>query len=355
MEQKQLTYAKINIKNLIKNHDTAKKLVGNGVKIMSVVKANGYGHGAAVVSKALEKAGTDFFGVANLDEALHLKKDADIKKDTFIFSGGDKHTFEEIVKQRFIPVIFDMINLRRLDKIAAKMKKTARVHLKFDTSMGRLGFFPQDAENVLKEAKRLGNIKVEGIMSHLSSADGAPFNKADRQIGMNPPYKHIANSAGIINLKESHYNLVRPGIMLYGSTPSKMMEKKTDLKPVMSIFSTIIQIKEFPKGSSISYSRTFTTKKKSKIAVLPIGYGDGLNRLLSNKGHVIIRGKKAPIVGNITMDLTMIDVTGVPAAKVGDTAAILGLGISAWDIAQLTGTISYEIFTSISKRVKRLV
>jgi alanine racemase len=356
----------LDIDNLHANFATVKSLIKSGVKIMSVVKSGAYGHCAITMSKALTAAGADCFGVANVEEAMELRLNAGIKKDVYILSGADRHGFHEIIKHRFIPVTYNMENLKLLDKAAEKAGEKVKVHLKFDTSMGRLGFFSDEAGEVFTEAKKLDHIIIDGIMSHLSSADEVDNSYSLNQLrkfdeiigiakrhGIDPPLKHIANSAGIINLKGSHYDMVRPGIMLYGSPPSRAMENKAPLKPVMSIMSRIIQIKEFPPGKCISYSRTFTTARKSRIAVLPIGYGDGYPRLLSNKGYVMLHGKKAPVVGNVTMDLTMIDVTDIKEAALGDEAVVLGGGITAWDIADMADTISYEIFTGISKRVKR--
>ncbi len=338
---------------------------------MSVVKADGYGHGAVNVAKALSEAGADLFGVANFAEALELHDQASLTNGIVILSGGDPNKIPEIVHHRFVPVIYDPATLRRFNEEGKRAGIVVKVHIKFDTSMGRLGFFPDDAAMIFKELRRLENIQVDGIMSHFSFADDDPgysrkqldtFNtilQTAKELDIDPPFKHIANSAGIINLPESHYNLVRPGIMLFGCAPSMKMRNKAPLKPVMSIHSRIIQIKEFPAGAKISYSGAFTTKRISAIAVIPIGYADGYSRLLSNKGHVLLRGKRAPVTGNVTMDMTMVDVTDMPGAKVGDYVTVLGEAkdggsISAWDIARLSDTISYEILTSFSKRVARI-
>lgn len=370
MEHKPLTWAKIELANLVENFNTVRKIVGDNTKIMAIVKADGYGHGAVKVTKALFDAGADCFGVANLKEALEIRINARISKDIFILSGGDRHAFFEIVKYRLTPIMFNLESLKELNGEAARAGKKVKVHLKFDTSMGRLGFFADNVESVINEVLQLENIEIDGIMSHFSSADEddltysmdqlTRFNNllnAAKKLGVDPAYKHISNSAGIINIKEARFNLVRPGIMLYGSPPSKVMSGKVDLKPVMSIYSSIIQIKDFPKGAFISYSRTFQTSRKSKIAVVQMGYADGYPRALSNKAHMLIHGQKAPVVGNVTMDLTMIDVTDIPGANVGDTVTVLGrdgeLCISAWDLAENAQTISYEIMTGISKRVVR--
>ena len=370
MKKLPLTYARIDLDRLKKNYAAVRNIVGDNVKIMSVVKADGYGHGADVVSKALLDAGTECLAAANVDEAINLRECVGPDIDIYILSDGDTERFREIAKHRFIPAAYDLDKIRALNDEAKRAGTTLSIHLKFDTSMGRLGFSPDETERVVAELNNLENILIDGMMSHMSSADEADSSYSDGQIKtfndiiihaqtlcVDPAHKHIANSAAVINLPNSHYNMVRPGIMLYGYAPSRAMSDKLELKPVMSLHSRIIQIKEHPAGKSISYSRTFTTSKKSTIAVLPIGYADGLPRLLSNKGHVLVNGKKAPIVGNITMDLTMIDITGIDSVNVGDEVTIIGEDggnrIDAWDIASLTGTICYEILTGISQRVKR--
>jgi alanine racemase len=367
MELKPLTCAKINLAALKENLATVRSLAGSGVRVMSVVKADAYGHGVKPVSKTLAEAGTDSFGVANVDEACELKDIVGDGKDIYILSGCDEHGIPEVVSRGFIPIVYDLGNLKLINDEAKKAGKRTRVHLKFDTSMGRLGFFPHEAKNVFTEAKGLDNIIIDGVMSHFASADEDDLTysldqlnnfksilTAVEELGLDPEYKHIANSAGTINIKDSHLNMVRPGIMLFGSAPSQKMDENISLKPVMSLHSHIIQVKEFPAGKSISYSRTFTTGRKSVIAVIPIGYGDGYSRLLSNSGHVIVNGERAPVVGNVTMDLTMIDITDIKSARVGDEVTLLGAGINAWELAELTNTISYEIFTGIGKRVPRV-
>ncbi len=368
MKRKALTYAKVDLNNLRDNFNSIKALLNPGTQIMSVVKADGYGHSAHYIAKALDHVGSDAFGVANLNEALELRIKSAVSKDIYILSGADSQSFPEVIKHRMIPVIYDLTTLKQLNKEARKAKTRARVHLKFDTCMGRLGFHPESAKDILTEAVKLENIDIDGIMSHFSSADEEDQNYTRDQLsrfcevlriadelGLNPRYRHIANSAGIINAPKSHFNLVRPGIALYGGAPSKEMSGKLDLKPVMSLHSRILDIRTLPAGKSISYSRSFTTKRRSRIAVLPIGYADGYSRQFSNRARVMIHGKAAPVVGNVTMDMTMVDVTDIAEAKVGDYVTLLGESITAWELAEMSGTINYEIFTGISKRVERQV
>lgn len=368
MQNIPFTYANINIENLKHNLAIVKEIVTNRVKVMSVVKADAYGHGAVTVAKALSEAGTDCFGVATVDEALELREKAGIESDIYILSRFDRYSVPEIIEHGFIPVIYDLDGFKRLSEEAARKGIKVRAHLKFDTSMGRLGFFTHEAFSLLDKVAEQKSVVIEGFMSHLSSADEEDKSYSKNQLskfdniiaiakerGQYPKVKHIANSAGVINLKYSYYDMVRPGIMLYGSAPARALEGRADLRPVMSIQSRIISVKEFTKGKSISYSRTFTTERNSRIAVLPIGYGDGYPRLLSNRGHVMINGKKASVVGNVTMDLMMVDVTDIKDAFTGSIATILGDGVSAWDLAEAAETISYEIFTGVSKRVERVV
>jgi alanine racemase len=334
---------------------------------MAIVKANAYGHGAVEVVRALKKEGVKHFGVALVEEGITLRENG-IKDNIYILSGISKGQEEEIIKYRFIPLISDIETAERFARAGRKLNKQVEVHLKVDTGMGRLGFLQYESEVFFKKLKKIKYINITGIASHFADLAGGEKNFAIEQIrvfnrvisegirnGFSFKYIHIANSAGIFLLRESHYDLVRPGIALYGYPPYPDFKEK--LMPPLELKTEIIYIKHVPRGYSISYGRTFITKRDSLIATIPIGYADGLNRLLSNKGEVLIGGKRAPIAGRVCMDLTMVDVTGIDGVRTGDEVVIIGKQgkehISALEIADKIGTITYEVLTSISSRVPR--
>lgn len=360
------TEAIIDIAAMRHNLRVIKKSAGNA-KVMAVVKADAYGHGAVEVVKALNKEGVEHFGVALVEEGIKLRK-AGVKDRIYILSGITKGQEEEIIRNKFIPLITDIPSAERFSLAGKKFGMPVEIHLKIDTGMGRLGFLPWEAESFFKRLRAIKNLNVAGISSHFADLADGDRSFANEQLrifnsviaegirhGFAFKYIHIANSAGIFLLPESHFNLVRPGIALYGYPPCSDFKEK--LKPVMELKTKIIFVKHVPRGYSISYGRTFVTKRDSLIATIPIGYADGMNRLLSNRGEVLIRGKRAPIVGRVCMDLTMVDVTEIPGVKVGDEVSIIGKQgrecISALEIAERIGTISYEVLCSISSRVPR--
>ncbi len=380
------TIAKINLKNLLKN---CKQLQKRG-KLMPIVKADAYGHGAVAVSHALEKAGIGNLGVALVEEGIELRQSG-IKSDIIVLFGpgeGEvdetgvpitlKSTVKELIKHRLTPTIFDAKIAKSLDKILTSLRKNLHVHIKIDTGMGRLGIRSSDYEDFLNQIEKYKSIKITGICSHLADAEGADptytlkqkkeFEEAIKKTREKYPYlkSHIANSMASVSFDNFQYDLIRPGIMLYGVMPSyevytdwrKLKNPRIEIKPALELKTKIVFIKEVPKGTSISYGRTFTTKRPSRIATIPIGYADGYPRLLSNKGQVLIKGKRAPVVGRVCMDLTMIDITGVKGAKVGDEVTLIGTqGQSRLPVEELSHqaqTIPYEILTGITKRVPRV-
>lgn len=359
----QKAVADISLKNLSNNLRLVRKMTG-GKDILAVVKADAYGHGAVQVSKHLLKQKVSMLGVAFADEGIELRK-AGIKAPIVVFF--DSKNIDAFLKYRLTPVIIDIRTAGKLSAAALKQRKKIAVHIKVDTGMGRVGFDPERALAEIPKIAKLKNIKVEGLMSHFADADLKSKSFANQQIskfnsvieklkksGISFKYIHMANSAAVLTLPFSHFNMVRPGIMLYGYGCCE----DNRLKPVMSLKSKVLFLKEVTKGTPISYSRTFVTSKKSRIATIPAGYADGYSRKLSNKGKVIINGKLAPVTGRVCMDAFMVDVTNIPNVTTQSEAILMGsqgkLKITADDIAKQTGTIPYEVLTSIGKRVERI-
>jgi alanine racemase len=367
------TIAEIDLNALRYNYLQVKRLAGKTTKILAVVKADAYGHGAIVISRELERLKVDFLGVALLEEALELRKDG-IKTPIMILGGIYLGQADEIVKHKLIPAIFDLSIARELNQTALKRKTKAKVHVKVDTGMGRLGILPGESYQFFTHLKKLSHLEVEGIISHLTVASeeneeeteftNEQFNRFHkvidycRQTGMKPLYLHLANSAAIIRGILDQFTLVRPGIMLYGSYPSPTLKNMVHLKPVMSLKTKILQLKKLPKGHSVSYGRTFVCPRETLVAVVPIGYADGYSRLLSNRGEVLIKGRRAPVIGVVCMDLTMVDVTDITGVKTGDEVVLIGKQgndcIIIEEVAEKIGTISYEVLCRIGQRVPRL-
>ncbi|MBI4849069.1 MAG: alanine racemase [Nitrospirae bacterium] len=353
-------FAEIDLNALSHNLRVAKKKTGNK-NILAVVKANAYGHGAAEISKHLIKQGITYLGVAFTGEAIALRE-AGITFPILVFF--DRDHIDECFKFNLTPLILDLNTAKEFSKEAVRRKRRIAVHIKIDTGMGRVGFTIDRALTDIPRAARLKNIELEGLMSHFSEADLCDKEFAGLQLKrflalknewarnkITFKYHHIANSAATLSMNNAHLNMVRPGIMLYGYGSD-------NLNPVLSLKSKILLLKKIPAGIPISYGRTFTTKRKSTIATVPVGYADGYNRKLSNQGEVLINGKRAPIAGRVCMDTIMVDVTDIPDADLNSEVVIIGSQgkekITAADIADKIGTISYEVLTSIGQRVQRV-
>lgn len=352
------------------NYGELKKLLQGPVKMMAVVKANAYGHGDVEVSRVLETLGCEYLGVAIAEEGVRLRK-CGIACPIVVLGGAYPEQVDDLVRHDLTPVVFDIDSARIIDRAASSAGVVRKVHVKIDSGMGRLGLLPAEVPGFFKEFRALRNVSLEGVLSHLSEAEAPDksfslqqlrifLESVDviRSLGLDPGILGIANSAGAVEVPETRLNLVRPGIMLYGSYPSPRLKEIIRLKPVMEVKTRILKVKRLPEGSPVSYGRTFVTKRDSLIAVLPIGYGDGLTRRLSGAGEVLIRGRRAPIVGVVCMDFTMVDVTDIEGVEAGDEAIVLGVQgdetITAEDIAEMTDTIPYEIFCNISPRVPRV-
>jgi alanine racemase len=344
--------------------------VGAQVKILSMVKANGYGHGAVPVARTLSATGGDAFGVATLEEAVDLR-DGGIQAPILVLAGIYLNQLEEFFNHSLTPVVHDLVGLKQLDEAVESRGTSLSVHVKIDTGMGRLGFLTAEADAWIPALKNLRALKLAGVFSHFSHAESVQgdytrkqlkiFNGVKEKIraqGIAAPLIHFANSAATITLPSAYFDMVRPGIMLYGVYPSPEMANEVTLKPVLTWKTSILQLKKVPPQTSISYGQTFITKRESIIATLPVGYADGYQRLLSNRGQVLVRGQRAPVIGRVCMDLTMIDVTDIRTIQQGDEVVLLGrqddAEISADEMATWANTISYEILTSIGARVPRI-
>ena len=364
------TRAEIDLDALGYNYRNIKERAGDK-KMLAVVKANAYGHGAVEVSRELERLGADFFGVAILQEGIELRN-AKIKKPILLLNGIFPGEAEDVLRHSLVPVVYSMSTIEELSSEAERAGKVAPIHVKIDTGMKRLGILPDDIEYFFKRVRELKNIKIEGVLSHFATADNKDRGFMDEQshlfsdavnkirsMGFSPDYIHIENSAAMIwDEFQDYLNFVRPGITLYGSYPSIWFRDKIGLKPVMTLKSGIVQVKKVAKGESVSYARKFIAERDSVIGVVPIGYADGYPRHLSNIGEVLVRGKAAKVAGIVCMDLIMIDLTDIHGVSKGDEVVLWGRQgdseVSADELARRAGTISYELFCRISGRVPRV-
>lgn len=364
------TRAEVDLSALTHNYRALRQLAPPSVKLLAVVKADAYGHGAIPVATRLQLLGADLFGVARCSEGVELRRGG-ITRPIVVLSGVYQEEAEEVLQYNLTPMIYRMEEAEALSVQAGKWGKRLPVHIKVDTGMGRIGLLPEEVPPFADRLRRLPHLQIEGIASHLSTADeeDPSFSQQQidrfnwviemlRRIDIVPPYRHIANSAALVKLPSAHFNLVRPGIMLYGSYPSPTLKGVVALRQVMSWKSRIADIRRLPKGHPVSYGRTFVAQRPSLIAAVPVGYADGYHRLLSNRGAVLIRGKRAPVVGRVCMDWTMVDVTEIEGAAVGDEVVLLGGQgdevITAEEMGGWIGTISYEILCSVGKRVERI-
>lgn len=366
------TVALIDRAALKHNYNEIRQKVSPQTAVMSVVKANAYGHGYLEVSRTLEQIGSPLFGVVMVEEGVILRGGG-ITRPIVVMGGIFADQIGELFEYDLTPVVFDVETAALINDYAAKTGAKKNVHVKIDTGMGRLGLLPKQIITFLQAFKGMEMLNMAGLMSHFAEVEDKKYSQKQLDLfiksvgiiqgmGFAPTYFHMANSAGIVDFVESHFNIIRPGIMLYGSYPSARFKRSIELMPVMKLCTRIEHIKKVPVGFSISYGRTFVTKQESLIATIPIGYGDGLPRRLSSRvgaGEVLIRGKRVPIVGTVCMDLTMCDVTDVEGAATGDEAVIIGAQgddfITAEEIAERAGTIPYEILCNISARVPRVL
>lgn len=371
------TWAEVSLAALRQNFRTIVKHTGAGVTVCAVVKADAYGHGAAECSRALEAEGAKWLGVTSLDEAIPLREEG-IESRILLMTGFWRGEESEIVRQRLTPTVWEPWHVESLENAAAAASTRHAVNLKVDTGMGRLGVSPEELPEVLKAFAKAPHVLLEGISTHLASSEfmDAPsvseqirrFEEAQRIVraaGFEPTLVHMANTSALISRRETWNNMVRPGVALYGYyLPFQRAGREVSggtlrlaVKPVLTWKTRILSMRNFAGNQPLGYGGTYATKAPAHVAVLPVGYADGYNRQLSNRGRVIVRDHYAPIVGSISMDLTLVDVTGIPGVAVGDEVILLGssdgLSVDALEHARLANSSPYEILCNISKRVPR--
>lgn len=362
------TQAIINLDAIRHNIKQHQDVIGSNKNIMAVVKANGYGHGAIPVLKAAVEQGVSWAGVSSAEEAIQLRN-AGLKLPILLMGGWYPEAVPTFPEHNITPSLYSLHQAELLNEYASKKRETFGVHLKLETGMGRLGFSENQLSIFLKKFESLNNIKIEGVFSHLSSADEQDTSFTNEQIEIfkkrvellkqvtDLKWIHISNSAGTSTVNDGVSNIYRLGISMYGQPTSDHISGKLNLKEAMTWKTAITHIQEYPKGYPISYNRTYHTKKDSKIATVCVGYADGYSRLLSNKGMVLVKGQRVPIVGRVCMDMFMIDVTEIENVSVYDEVVLIGRQgkeyISATEMASWVNTINYEVVCNISSRVPR--
>lgn len=353
------------------------KEIAGGKRIFAVVKANAYGHGAVVISKLFEDLGTDGFAVSNIDEALEIRN-AGIKSEILILGYTPFERAAELIKYNISQTVYSLEYAENLNSFAKKSGGNVKVHIKLDTGMGRLGFdcrkgFSDGVKGEIISCLALKSLNIEGLFTHFATADGNDseyteycdkqyeiFKTAHGELvnaGFDFKYVHTDNSAATVTRKDDICNTVRPGIVLYGYLPDPELKAAVRLDPVMSVKSVVSMVKDIDEGDSVSYGRTFTASGKMKVATVPVGYADGYPRYLSNKGYVLIGGKRADILGRVCMDQIVVDVSDIKDVTIGDTVTLIGSDgdqkITAEDIAKIGGTISYEVVCGFAPRVEK--
>lgn len=361
------TVATVSLANLRYNYGQIRSILPPGQKIWGIVKANAYGHGSVGVSQALVEEGCDHLAVATPEEGVLLRQNG-IHTNIYVLDGilGD---FETYVENRLVPVLHTRDGVRQVLDFARRKSLFLSVCLKFDTGMGRLGMFPDELDDVLKWLK-VSPLTVDTVLTHLARADEkleftrepyARFHQMRSQFsdaGLKITKFSICNSASILDRHFDDFDFVRPGIALYGAYPHERQKRTLNLKAVMNLTTRIMAIKNYEQGASLGYGGTFVTQRPTKIAMLPLGYADGYPRLLSNTGFVLIKGRRAPVVGHVSMDLMAVDVTDIHGVVLNDEVVLFGTDdgeeIRVEEVAAWAQTISYEILTGIQERVPRL-
>ena len=366
------TWTEVNLDAIAQNVRNIKKLIGEKKELMAVVKGNAYGHDILEITSVVLNNGATRLAVARLEEGIFLRK-AGITVPILVLGLTLEQQVELLVSYNITPTVCKYETIEKLSKFAVKEDKTVKVHIKVDTGMGRIGILPHDSLRFIKRIRALKNVEIEGIFTHFSIADEKDKTYTEKQFrkfmevltvlekeGIRIPVNHVGNSATLLDLPHMWLDLVRPGISIYGLYPSTEVQKTIKLIPAHSFRTRIVFLKELSAGEYISYGRTYTTtKRRTKVASLPVGYADGYNRLLSNQGQALVRGKRVSVIGRVCMDQTMIDVTDLPQVEVGDEVVLWGRQgqeeITVEEIAEKIGTINYEIVhLPDKKRVPKL-
>ena len=379
-----LIWAEVDLNAYAHNIKELRRISHPNARLMAVVKANGYGHGATEVAREALQNGAEWLGVARINEAIQLRKEG-FAEPVLIFGYTPPDLADKLIEFDLTQTVYSYSTAEILSSKAQSSGKTIRIHIKVDSGMGRLGLLPQvlvsptasqdpksDPVREIESIAKLAGLETEGIFTHFATADSADKSYANKQLdifleflnrlrqaGLDPPIKHAANSAALIDLPQSHLDMVRPGIATYGLYPSDEVNKKgATLKPVMALKSRIIHLKQVPAGFNVSYGITYQTEKPTTIATVPVGYADGFNRLLSSCGNMLVHGQRVPIIGRVCMDLTMLDVGDLSNVDLEDEVVVFGQqgaeSITADDIASRLNTINYEVVSSIMARVPRI-
>jgi len=369
------TWAEISLSKLRRNYQRVRKLAGTR-KVMAVVKADAYGHGAVPVAKCLAECGVDWFGVATVEEALELRA-AGIEQPILLLGGLYMSDPADLIQYRLTPSVSSTARLDTYAECASRFGRPIEFHLKIDTGLGRLGLPPDRLQAFVEHYRGLQGIELKGLLTHLASAEDLVASQNAEQaekfrtalaqlqaLGIDPEWRHVSNSAALLNRLVFPENLVRIGALLCGyclplNVPSgREPPELAEFEPALTFKSRVVYLKDVPSGTPLGYGAAFHTRRPSRIATVPVGYADGLSRALSNRGYAIVRDRRARIVGSISMDLCMLDVTDNPGVDIGDEVILIGssehCSITASEIAQLIGTVPYEILCSIGKRVPRI-
>lgn len=374
LEKYERVYAAVDLSTVLHNMERMHEALSPQTEMIGVIKTDGYGHGAVPIGRELEKLPYVFgYATATAEEAFILRR-AGLKKPILILGYTFPYSYEELIMQRIRPAVFRKDALEALDACAEKMGKKAVVHVKVDTGMSRIGIRPdEEGLSFMEWLFGLKHIEVEGIFTHFARADEADQTpalaqleqftafvaEAERRVGKQIPLKHCSNSAGILTLPQANLSLVRAGITLYGLSPSEEVTRDIlSLRPVLSLKSRLVYVKEIEAGTPVSYGGTFVAKERMRIATVPVGYGDGYPRGLSNRGSVLIRGKRAPVLGRVCMDQFMVDVSHIPEAAEGDEVTLIGVDgreeITMEELGELSGRFNYELACDLGKRIPRI-
>jgi len=365
-----LVWAEIDLTNYSYNFQQIRKIVGPKVKIMAVVKANAYGHGIVEISKKAVELGAYYLGVVCLYEALQLRE-AGITAPILILNYLDPPNLSRALEKDITITVMDQDALLEADRLGRKLGRKAKIHIKIDTGMHRAGVLAKDAVQFIQSIEKYKNIALEGVFTHFACVDEKDLSytqyqlsvfytllKKLKELKVSPPLIHTANSAAMLRLPESHFSMVRPGIILYGLKPSSEFKLPFVPKPVMKLKTLVAQVRWIKKGETVGYGRTFTTRSNRRIALLPVGYADGFRRAPYTWKEVLIRGKRAPLIGRVSMDQSTVDVTKVGGISVGDEVVLIGPQgndvITANEVADWLGTINYEVVAGLAARVVRV-
>ncbi len=373
MNQYSRVYAEIDLDAVLYNMESMRGNIAENTKIMAVIKADGYGHGAVEIAEAIDHLDYVFgYAVATVEEGLILRKHG-IEKPILILGYVFPDQYEAMIRAEIRPTVFTAEMAEELSEAAEKTGMDCKIHFAIDTGMGRIGYqVTEEAADEMTRLAKLPHIMVEGIFTHFAKADEIEKEPTHRQIelfihmiqmleqrGVKIPIHHCSNSAGIVEIPEANMDLVRAGITLYGLWPSDEVDKtKISIKPALSLITHVAYVKELEAGHSISYGGTYTTKETRRIATIPVGYADGYARSLSNKGDVLIHGRRAPICGRVCMDQFMVDVTDIPDVTVGDEVILIGSAgeetITMEEVGAISGRFNYEFVCDLGKRIPRV-